>query len=54
MHVKLCAQNLFSGEFRQERDRAAAVRQKEQAKPSHLEQTAGGNDETGSSEGESL
>lgn len=36
----------LAGEVGQERDRAAAVRQKEQAKPSHPEQTAGRNEET--------
>lgn len=41
----------FSGELWQERDRASAVCQKEQAKPSHLEQTARRNEETGQAEG---
>lgn len=36
----------LAGEVGQERDRAAAVCQKEQAKPSHPEQTAGRNEET--------
>lgn len=42
------------GKFGQERDRTAAVRQKEQAKPPHSEQTPGGDEETGSRKGETI
>lgn len=44
--------DLSAGELRQECDRAAAVCQKEQAKPSYLEQTARRNEETSHAEGE--
>lgn len=40
------------GKLRQECDRTAAVRQKEQAQPPHSEQTPRGDEETGSREGE--
>lgn len=42
----------FAGELGQECDRAPAVRQKEQAKPSYPEQTAGRNEETRHTKGE--
>lgn len=50
--MPLQTSDIFAGELRQERDRAAAVRQKEQAKPSYPEQTAGRNEETRHTKGE--